>query len=254
MMEQMRLQKYLARSGVASRRASEDIIVAGRVRVNGVVVSELGTKVMPGVDMVEVDGKAVLLPSNRVVIMLDKPAGVLSAMSDSHGGRCVSELIPIDEYAGLFPVGRLDKDTTGLLLFTNDGELGNALIHPRHHIPKTYHAQVAGLVDEHALKTLREGVMLDDGVTQPAEVEVLEQGEKTTLLQITIYEGRNRQVRRMGDAVGHPVQMLRRIALGPLSLSGLTQGHWRSLTEDEQGALLAATGLSRDRMVERKGM
>ena len=254
MIEPMRLQKYLARSGVASRRASEDIIVAGRVRVNGVVVNELGTKVMPGMDMVEVDGEAVLLPSNRVVIMLDKPAGVLSAMSDSHGGRCVSELIPTDEYAGLFPVGRLDKDTTGLLLFTNDGELGNALIHPRHHIPKTYHAQVVGLVDEHALKTLREGVMLDDGITQPAEVEVLEQGKKTTLLQITIYEGRNRQVRRMGDAVGHPVQTLRRIALGPLSLSGLTQGHWRSLTEDEQGALLAATGLSRDRMVERKGM
>lgn len=254
MMEPMRLQKYLARCGVASRRASENIIVTGRVRVNGVVVSELGTKVVPGVDLVEVDGEVVSLPSDRVIIMLDKPAGVLSAMSDSHGGRCVSELIPADEYAGLFPVGRLDKDTTGLLLFTNDGELGNALIHPRHHIPKTYHAQVAGAVDERTLKILREGVMLDDGITQPAEVEVLGQDEKTTLLEITIYEGRNRQVRRMGDAVGHPVQTLRRVALGPLSLSGLTQGCWRSLTEDEQGALLAATGLSRDRMVERKDM
>lgn len=252
MMEPMRLQKYLARCGVASRRASEDIIVAGRVRVNGDVVTELGTKVTPGVDLVEVGGEAVVLPSEHVVIMLDKPAGVLSAMSDAHGGRCVSELVPTDEYAGLFPVGRLDKDTTGLLLFTNDGELGNALIHPRHHIPKTYHAQVAGAIGEDALKTLREGVMLDDGITQPAEVEVLEQGEGSTLLEITIYEGRNRQVRRMGDAVGHPVQTLRRVALGPLSLSGLAQGQWRSLTEDEQGALLAATGLSRDRMVERK--
>ncbi len=252
MMEPMRLQKYLARCGVASRRASEDIIVAGRVRVNGRVVTELGTKVVPGADVVEVDGEVVVLPSEHVVIMLDKPAGVLSAMSDAHGGRCVSELIPTDEYAGLFPVGRLDKDTTGLLLFTNDGELGNALIHPRHHIPKTYHAQVAGAVGEEALKALREGVMLDDGITQPAEVEVLERGDGTTLLEITIYEGRNRQVRRMGDAVGHPVQTLRRVALGPLSLSGLVQGRWRSLTEDEQAALLAATGLSRDRMVERK--
>lgn len=252
MMEPMRLQKYLARCGVASRRASEDIIVAGRVRVNGDVVTELGTKVTPGVDAVEVDGEAVTLPLEHVVIMLDKPAGVLSAMSDTHGGRCVSELVPTDEYAGLFPVGRLDKDTTGLLLFTNDGELGNALIHPRHHIPKTYHAQVAGAVGEEALKALREGVMLDDGITQPAEVEVLERGDGTTLLEITIYEGRNRQVRRMGDAVGHPVQTLRRVALGPLSLSGLVQGRWRSLTEDEQAALLAATGLSRDRMVERK--
>lgn len=252
MMEPMRLQKYLARSGVASRRASEGIIVAGRVRVNGAVVSELGTKVAPGIDVVEVDGEAVMLPQERVVIMLDKPAGVLSAMSDPHGGRCVSELIPTDEYAGLFPVGRLDKDTTGLLIFTNDGELGNALIHPRHHIPKTYHALVAGLVDDDALKILREGVMLDDGITQPARAKVLERGKDATLLEITIFEGRNRQVRRMGDAVGHPVRTLRRVALGPLSLSDLERGKWRPLTEDEQGALLAATGLSRDRMVERK--
>lgn len=251
-MEPMRLQKYLARSGVASRRASEDIIVAGRVCVNGAVVSELGTKVVPDADVIEVDGEVVSLPSDRVVIMLDKPAGVLSAMSDAHGGHCVSELIPTDEYAGLFPVGRLDKDTTGLLLFTNDGELGNALIHPRHHIPKTYHAQVAGSIGDGALKTLREGVMLDDGITQPAEVEVLERSNGSTMLEITIYEGRNRQVRRMGDAVGHPVLTLRRVALGPLSLSGLAQGQWRLLSEDEQGALLAVTGLSRDRMVERK--
>jgi 23S rRNA pseudouridine2605 synthase len=252
MMEPVRLQKYLARSGVASRRASEGIITAGRVSVNGHVVRELGTKVIPGVDVVKLDGEALSLPSERVVIMLDKPAGILSAMSDSHGAHCVSELIPTDTYAGLFPVGRLDKDTTGLLLFTNDGELGNALIHPRHHIPKTYLVQVAGTLEDSALERLRGGVMLEDGITQPAEVEVREQDRRTTLLEITIYEGRNRQVRRMCAAVGHPVKTLRRVAMGPLLLSGLEQGQWRLLSEREQGALLAATGLSHDRMVEQR--
>lgn len=247
-MEPVRLQKYLARCGAASRRGSEALITAGRVSVNGSVVTELGTKVVPGVDEVMLDGMPVVSSDETVVLMLNKPAGYLSAMSDSHGGSCVSELVPIDEYPGLFPVGRLDKGTTGLLLFTNDGELGNALIHPRHHVPKTYRAWVKGAVGPKALAALREGIMLDDGITQPAEVEVLERNNDRTLLELTIYEGRNRQIRRMGAAVNHPVERLERIALGPVKLGSLKCGAWRLLDDEEHRALLAATGLSRDRM------
>lgn len=250
-MEPMRLQKYLARAGVASRRASEALISDGRVAVNGAVVSELGTKVDPEHDSVTLDGEIVTLPDQHVVLMLDKPAGYLSAMTDQHGGLCVSELIPTSQFLGLFPIGRLDKDTTGLLLFTNDGELGNALIHPRHHVPKTYRAWVKGNVGSAALATLREGVMLEDGITQPAEVEILEREAARTLLKLTIFEGRNRQIRRMSAAVGHPVDELRRIALGPLSLTGVEPGQWRLLSNEEHRALLEVTGLSRDRMVER---
>lgn len=250
-MDPMRLQKYLARAGVASRRASERLISDGRVCVNGEVVRELGTKVDPNVDEITLDGEAVTLPAETITIMLNKPAGYLSAMSDSHGGRCVSELVPTERFAGLYPVGRLDKDTTGLLLFTNDGELGNALIHPRHHVPKTYLALVAGSVGPRALKALREGVELDDGPTQPAKVEIIERKKDATLLLLTIFEGRNRQIRRMGDAVGHPVKRLERVSLGPLALGDLALGTWRELTEQERHALLEVTGLSRDRMDNR---
>ena len=252
-MEPVRLQKFLARAGVASRRASEALIVAGRVSVNGEVVCELGTKVDPDRDSIMVDGEIVRTPEDTVVIMLNKPAGFLSAMSDPHGGKCVSELVPLDQYAGLFPVGRLDKDTTGLLLFTNDGELGNALIHPRHHVPKTYRAWVRGSIGEDALATLRAGVELEDGMTHPARIEVLERTANRSFIEITIHEGRNRQIRRMGEAVGHPVERLERIALGPLVLADLAPGRWRSLDAEEHAALLEASGLSHDRMVERKG-
>lgn len=252
MMEPVRLQRFLARAGVASRRASEALIVAGRVSVNGEVVTELGTKVDPERDSVALDGETVRAPEASVVIMLNKPAGYLSAMSDPHGGACVSTLVPTDTFAGLFPVGRLDKDTTGLLLFTNDGALGNALIHPRHHVAKTYRAWMKGNVGQRALEALRSGVELDDGPTRPAKARVIERARNATLVELTIYEGRNRQVRRMGMAVNHPVEKLERIALGPLRLGGLEQGAWRELTREEHTALLEVTGLSRDRMVERK--
>lgn len=250
-MELVRLQKYLARCGVASRRASEELIRASRVRVNGDVVCEMGTKVDPAIDVIEVDGEVVVQPGKTVVIMLNKPAGYLSAMSDSHGGRCVARLVPKDRFPGIFPVGRLDKDTTGLLLFTNDGELGNALIHPRHHVAKTYRALLKGSVGPKALNMLRGGVLLEDGITQPAKVEVVERDADRSLVEITIFEGRNRQIRRMGKAVGHPVEQLERIALGPLSLADLKPGQWRMLEAEEHGALIEASGLSRDRMVER---
>lgn len=247
-MEQVRLQRYLARCGAASRRGSEDLIRAGRVRVNGKVVTEMGTKVTPGVDEVCLDDKPLREVEQTVVVMLNKPAGYLSAMSDPFGAPCVSQLVPTEVYPGLYPVGRLDKQTTGLLLFTNDGQLGNALIHPRHHVPKTYLAWVKGSVGQKALKTLQNGVMLEDGITQPAQVEVLKRKQDTTLLKLTIYEGRNRQIRRMGKAVNHPVVSLKRIALGPLSLGNLEQGAWRLLNQEEHAALVGVTALSRDRM------
>ncbi len=231
--ESMRLQKYLARAGVASRRACEAIILAGRVSVNGVVVTELGTKVVPERDTVEVDGKVVLLGDSQVILMLNKPKGYLTSMSDPFSRACVSDLIPTDRYPGIFPVGRLDCNTTGLLLFTTDGELGNKLLHPREHVDKTYHALVAGHVSPDALRQLESGVVLEDGITSPAKVEVIKKTKKNTWLSLTIHEGRKRQVRRMCEAVGFPVKELQRVSFGPLSLGDLKQGSYRELTAVE---------------------
>ena len=231
--ESMRLQKYLARAGVASRRACDAIILAGRVSVNGAVVTELGTKVVPERDTVEVDGKVVLLGDSRVILMLNKPKGYLTSMSDPFSRACVSDLIPTDRYPGIFPVGRLDCNTTGLLLFTTDGELGNKLLHPREHVDKTYHALVAGHVSPDALRQLESGVVLEDGITSPAKAEVIKKTKKNTWLSLTIHEGRKRQVRRMCDAVGFPVKELQRVSFGPLSLGDLKQGSYRELTAVE---------------------
>ena len=231
--ESMRLQKYLARAGVASRRACEAIILAGRVSVNGAVVTELGTKVVPERDTVEVDGKVVLLGDSQVILMLNKPKGYLTSMSDPFSRACVSDLIPTDRYPGIFPVGRLDCNTTGLLLFTTDGELGNKLLHPREHVDKTYHALVAGHVSPDALRQLESGVVLEDGITSPAKAEVIKKTKKNTWLSLTIHEGRKRQVRRMCDAVGFPVKELQRVSFGPLSLGDLKQGFYRELTAVE---------------------
>ena len=231
--ESMRLQKYLARAGVASRRACEAIILAGRVSVNGAVVTELGTKVVPERDTVEVDGKVVLLGDSQVILMLNKPKGYLTSMSDPFSRACVSDLIPTDRYPGIFPVGRLDCNTTGLLLFTTDGELGNKLLHPREHVDKTYHALVSGHVSSDALRQLESGVVLEDGITSPAKAEVIKKTKKNTWLSLTIHEGRKRQVRRMCDAVGFPVKELQRVSFGPLSLGGLKQGSYRELTAVE---------------------
>lgn len=231
--ESMRLQKYLARAGVASRRACEAIILAGRVSVNGAVVTELGTKVVPERDTVEVDGKVVLLGDSQVILMLNKPKGYLTSMSDPFSRACVSDLIPTDRYPGIFPVGRLDCNTTGLLLFTTDGELGNKLLHPREHVDKTYHALVAGHVSPDALRQLESGVVLEDGITSPAKAEVIKKTKKNTWLSLTIHEGRKRQVRRMCDAVGFPVKELQRVSFGPLSLGDLKQGSYRELTAVE---------------------
>ncbi|MCL2024212.1 MAG: rRNA pseudouridine synthase [Coriobacteriia bacterium] len=242
----MRLNRFLARAGVASRRGSEDLMTAGRVSVNGVIVRELGTKVDGDVDEVAVDGRVVTLEHGAVYLALNKPAGYYSTMSDPHARHIVAELVPVDTYPGLFPVGRLDADTTGLLLFTTDGELAHRLLHPKWHVFKCYIAGVEGLPDDCDLQRLRDGVELEDGMTAPAHIERMarEDGSEdagihagTTMLEIALREGRNRQVRRMCEAIGHPVRTLERGAFGPIELGDLAPGHWRMLNEDEVTAL-----------------
>ena len=238
----MRLQKFLARSGVASRRGSEDLMTAGRVCVNGEVVRELGSKIDPLVDTVTVDGRIVHLADTPVTLMLHKPAGYLTTMSDPFGRPTVADLVPCDRYPGLFPIGRLDFDTTGILLFSTDGELGNGLLHPRKHVDKTYEAHVDGVVSAEQIKALCKGVPLDDGMTLPAEVELIGSNGSTSDVRITIHEGRKRQVRRMCSFVGHPVLELHRCKFGPLELDGLAEGAWRLLEEEQVASLRRAAG------------
>lgn len=238
----MRLQKFLARAGAASRRGSEDLMTAGRVTVNGVTVSELGAKVDPLTDVVAVDGREVRLTDTAVYLALSKPAGYVTTMSDPQGRPVVADLVPTDEYPGLFAVGRLDLDTTGLLLFTTDGELGHRLLHPRHKVAKTYLAKVDGSVAEGDLDRLRHGIELDDGPTAPAVVETLSVAG-TSDVAITIREGRKRQVRRMFSAIGHPVLELHRTSFGPIELGNLPAGSWRELTGEEVAELKRDAGM-----------
>ncbi len=237
----MRVQKFLARAGVASRRGSEDLMTAGRVAVNGEVVTSLGAKVDPLVDTVTVDGRVVALSGQPVYLALNKPRGVVTTMSDPQGRPTVASLIPASEYPGLFPVGRLDFDSTGLLLFTTDGELSHRLLHPRWKVPKTYHALVDGIPDVADAQRLREGIELDDGITAPAIVRTIRRGEAVALMEITIREGRKRQVRRMFSALSHPVIDLERVSFGPVSLGTLDPSAWRHLTAEEVASLREAT-------------
>ena len=238
----VRLQKFLARGGVASRRASEKLIVEGHVCINGQIVTELGVKIDPEKDEVTVDGKRVVVKEKPVVLMLYKPAGYLTSMKDDRQRPCVAQLVPLDTYPGLFPIGRLDFDTTGLLLFTTDGELGNALCHPSFHVDKEYHALVKGHPSRASLSTLEKGVLLKDGLTAPARVSVLKQDKTSTLLALTIHEGKKRQVKRMCEAVGHPVIRLHRAQFGPLSLGKLAEGDYRVLSEEEVAQLRSSIG------------
>lgn len=230
----MRLAKFLAASGVASRRASEALVRAGRVTVDGETVVDPARDVDPGC-AIEVDGAVVAPAHDRLVIALHKPAGVVSTASDPHGRPTVVSLVPGDRR--LYPVGRLDIDTTGLILLTDDGALAHRLTHPSFEVPKTYRATVADPpVGEPALRALRTGVELEDGMTSPARVRRLSRD----VLELTIHEGRKRQVKRMCEAVGHPVRRLERIAFGPLRLGDLPAGRWRALTADELDALAAS--------------
>ncbi len=224
----MRLAKFLAHAGVASRRAAEEVIRGGRVTVAGEVVTDPARDVSE-LSQVAVDGRLLHGEEERVVLMLHKPAGVVSTARDTHGRRTVVDLVP-RRGSRLYPVGRLDADTTGLILLTNDGELANRLTHPRFEVPKTYLARVSGgTVGEKALRALREGVELDDGRTSPAKVRQVDPG----VLELTLHEGRKRQVRRMIEAVGRRVVDLRRVRFGPLGLGDLPAGRSRRLTAAE---------------------
>jgi pseudouridine synthase len=228
----MRLNAYLARAGVASRRGSEELIRAGRVRVNGEVAG-LATFVERG-DRVELDGRALVLEPPRYVL-LHKPAGVVTTASDPHGRRTVVDLVEVPER--VVPVGRLDADTTGALLLTNDGPLAHRLMHPRYEVAKVYEAEVEGEPDDEALRRLAEGVELDDGRTAPAGVRRL----GPSRLELTLHEGRKHQVKRMCEAVGHPVRRLHRRVYAGLTLDGLEPSGSRELTDAEVAALRAAT-------------
>jgi pseudouridine synthase len=229
----VRLNRYLASAGVGSRRAVDELIRAGRVTVNG-EVGELGAAVGDG-DVVAVDGRPVA-PQELAYLMLHKPSGVVTTASDPQNRRTVVDLVESPQR--VYPVGRLDRDTTGLLLLTNDGELANRLAHPRHGVDKTYVVEVEGDPPSDAIRRLAEGVELDDGPTAPARARRLGAGR----LELVIHEGRNRQVRRMCEAVGHPVRRLHRTAYGPLELGALAPGRWRPLTAEEVAALRAETG------------
>lgn len=225
-----RVQKVLARAGVGSRRTCDELVAEGRVRVNG-VVAELGTRVDPEHDRIEVDGAVIGLRPDLVHYLLNKPAGVVTTASDPQGRPTVVDLVPAEPR--VFPVGRLDAETEGLLLLTNDGDLAQRVAHPSHGVDKEYLAEVEGRPARGVLRQLREGVLLDDGLTAPAKVALV--GDN--VLRIAIHEGRNRQVRRMCAAVGHPVVRLVRVRIGPLSDRRLPPGDWRPLTQAEVRAL-----------------
>ena len=231
----MRLQKFMADAGVASRRKCEEYISAGRVRVNG-VVAEIGCTVEPG-DRVEFDGVQLSIDAERVVIMLNKPQGVVCTCSDPEGRRTVIDYVKDLPYR-LYNVGRLDYDSEGLILLTNDGDLAYRMTHPKFEMKKTYHVVCSGIIDQRDISRLQGGITLDDGVTSPAQVNnVRIRRDGKSELDITIHEGRNRQVRRMISAVGKDTLLLRRIKEGPLELGELKTGQWRFLTEQEIKAL-----------------
>ncbi len=234
--EKMRLQKYLALCGVASRRGAEKLITDGRVSVNGAVVTELGTKVSPG-DKVGVDGKIVSGGERKVYIALNKPVGYLSSAADDRGRRTVIDLVRDDFPERLYPVGRLDYDTEGLIFLTNDGDFTYAVTHPKHNIDKTYQAVIRGRLSENEVLALCRGVDIDGFTTSPATVDIDHERDGKSTVRITIHEGKNRQVRRMFEAVGHDVIRLKRISVGRVSLGSLKSGQWRELTEREIKAL-----------------
>lgn len=233
-----RLQKIMAQAGVASRRKCEELILEGKVQVNGETVTELGTKADPAQDIITVSGKPIK-NEKKVYVMLNKPKGVITSASDPEGRKIVSDYLKgIKER--VYPIGRLDYDTEGLLLLTNDGEFANLLSHPKYHVPKTYLATVKGVPHGTELDKLRQGIMLDDGMTSPAEVEYkdVDPDNKQSVISITIHEGRNRQVRRMFEAISHPVLRLKRISYGDLLLQNLKRGLYRHLTANEINQLM----------------
>ena len=234
----MRLQKYLAQCGVASRRHAEEMIAAGQVSVNGRVITEMGVQVAEG-DAVCVNGKPIRLETEKKYLLYHKPIGEVTTVSDPEGRP--TEMDHFRDYpVRLYPVGRLDFDSEGLLLLTNDGELADKMMHPSNEVDKGYLARVTGDLSLESVRALRQGVMLDDHMTSPAKVRIIKKETFATVVLVTIHEGRNRQVRRMFEAVGHKVLMLRRVRFGCLDLGDLPRGAWRELRPDEVKRLRAS--------------
>jgi 23S rRNA pseudouridine2605 synthase len=231
-----RLQKVLAHAGVASRRKSEELIRQGRVTVNGQVVTRLGTKVDPVHDEIRVDGRRIRAGEQQIYLMLHKPRGTLAVMDDPRGRPSLGDLVSVPER--VYPVGRLDALSEGLILLTNDGELANILTHPRYQHEKEYRVLVNGRPSEETLEAWRRGVLLDGKQTAPAQVGVVGAGKGGTTLRVLMREGRKRQIRSVASLLGHPVRRLRRVALGPLRLGDLAPGQWRPLTPAEIRALV----------------
>lgn len=238
----IRLQKVLAAAGIASRRASEVMISEGRVEVNGRIVTEQGLRVDPEQAVIRVDGSRIPPPRHHVYVVFNKPRGVVSTMDDPEGRPTLTEYLDRRKER-LFHVGRLDTDTEGLLLLTNDGEFAHRLAHPSYRVPKTYLTEVEGVVDDRTVNRLRKGITLEDGPIKPDHVKLVSKAADRSLLRITLHEGRNRVVRRTMDSVGHPVRQLSRTAIGPVRLGRLPIGELRDLTREELGALLDLVGM-----------
>lgn len=235
----------MARCGIGSRRACERLIEEGKVSVNGEGITTLGVTVKPGIDKVVVNGQILSPPEDDIYIMLNKPSGYITTLMDTHGRATVMDLIGgLGDNNRIYPVGRLDKATTGLLILTNDGEFTFRLTHPKFEVKKVYEALVEGTPEDRALEALARGVPLEDGITSPAKVRVLKESGGRALISLTIHEGKKRQVRRMCREVGHPVVRLKRVAFGPLNLGKLNEGEFRHLSGGEVDSLLKLVGLS----------
>lgn len=241
MSEPIRLQKILSECGVASRRGAEELIAAGKIAVNG-VTAKLGDKADPGTDRVTLDGRPLRRREAPVYLMLHKPRGFITTMSDEMERKCVAELVK-NVPQRVYPVGRLDRESEGLLLMTNDGEFANAMMHPSRHVPKTYRVTVRPGITEEQLNRMAEGIVIEGRRTSPAEVRVLTQEPGRVVLQIVLHEGRNREIRKMCEELGLETARLKRIAFGPLRLGMLPAGKWRELTAEEIAQLRAAAGL-----------
>ncbi len=239
----VRLQKYLSECGVASRRKAEDLIMAGKVKVNGKPAS-IGDKIDPVRDTVVVAGKKIKKSKKNTYIMLHKPRGFITTLSDEMGRKCVAQLVE-DVGTRVYPVGRLDRDSEGLLLLTDDGEFANALTHPTRHVPKTYRVTVRPTITDEQITALTTGIEIDGRMTMPSEVRVLEKKEGRVVLEIIIYEGRNRQIRKMCESLNLEVARLKRTQIGSVKLGMLKQGDWRNLTEEEVHKLIVASSLDR---------
>lgn len=225
-----RIQKYIARCGITSRRKAEELVLQGKVKVNGKIINDIIT-IDTESDVVEVDGKVIKPEENKVYIILNKPTGYITSAKDQFGRKTVLDLIDVKER--IFPVGRLDYDTSGLLILTNDGEVANKLMHPSKEIDKVYVAEVEGVPTKEEMERFKRGLKIDDYITAPAKIRLLKQMGKTSVVEVIIHEGRNRQVRKMCSAIGHKVLKLKRIKIGKIELGNLKVGEWRHLNSKE---------------------